>query len=264
MNKWKSIVLVLLLVLMVFSLGQPLFGQLRPFKQLQKLEQQLNTGQQQQTVQQQQVQLMPGLYIPHSAGPAPKLLELQSMMRQTENKPLARLDQQKVIQCFQQAAQAMNVPQATPDFLHAFFLSPSHPVAPNKGFLATIWGASWVAMSDKTFGIAHFDHPGQLGVSGEPKGYTVTFCLHAHKGLYLVNCPVDGKFDFFAYITFIDNNNHDFQYQAMSGQSDTQTGTISLAVYVPQNCTVDIIFSSPMNFSTHWEWNGCEVIPPQS
>jgi len=78
MNKCKSIVLVLLLVLMVFSLDQPLFGQLRPLQQLQKLEQQQQTG------QQQQLQLLPGFNIPQPAGPAPKLLELSSMMRQTK------------------------------------------------------------------------------------------------------------------------------------------------------------------------------------
>jgi len=228
MIKWKSIVLVLLLMLTVFIINHPIFGQLRPF----------------QKMEQQQVQLMPGLCIPHPAGPGPKPLELPSMRR---TQPMAKLSQQKAMEYFKQAGQAMHVESTTPDFSSAFTLSPSTPVAPGRGYILGMFGAKWVQTGGGGYsGEVNFNQPGD-------DNHFVQFGFHAKKGFYLLNCDVSGiGGDFNAHIQAA------LQNLNVSGTSDPQTGIFAFPVNVPQECNVYITFTSPMN---NWVWKGCEIIP---
>ena len=232
MNKCKSIVLVLLLVLTVFILDHPIFGQLRPFqkKPFRKMEQ-------------QQLQLMPGLCIPQPSNSAPKALPL---LPKSTTKPMVKVSHQQITQYFEQAAQAMNLPLSAPDFMNAFTISPKTPVVTGKGSIVMIDGVAWIWMSESDPGTLHYEQPGD-------DHHFVVFTFHAKKGFYLLNCDVDGYSG--NYNAYIDAGS---QNLTVSGNSDPQTGIFSFPVNIPQDCGVFITFDSPMN---NWGWNGCEIIP---
>ncbi len=234
MIKWKSIVLVLVLMLTVLIIDHPIFGQRgsSPKKDV------------------QQLQLTPGLCIPQPAAAAPKLLQRSSTMGPT--KPVAKLDHQKVMQYFAQAAHAMNVPSAMPDFSMAFTLSPSKPLVPGRGGISWITGANGVSFYETRSGSAYFDQPGD-------NSHYVQFYFHAKKGLYLVNCDVPGNLEFFAHIIVVPTQTViESQNLKVSGKSTYPTGIFSFPVYILQESDVGITFGSPMK---QWHWDGCEIIP---
>jgi hypothetical protein len=234
MIKWKSIVLVLVLMLMVCIIDHPIFGQQKAFPKKDV----------------QQLQLTPGLCIPQPAAAAPKLLQLSSTMGPT--KPMAKLDHQKVMQYFAQAAQAMNVPSATPDFTSAFTFSPSKPLVPGRGGISYIYGAYVVSFHDTSSGSAYFDKPGD-------GSHFVQFRFHAQKGLYLVNCDVPGNLEFFAQISAVPTQTGaGLKNLKVSGKPTYPPGIFSFPVYILQESDVIITFGSPMK---PWWWDGCEIIP---
>lgn len=264
MNKSKGIVLVLMLVLTVFILDQPLFGQLRPLQQLQNFEQQKKMQQQKKTEQQQQQPLLPGLYIPKPAPQAShqfEMLQSKHLSAAASIPPMAaKFTQQTKTQYFAKAAQAVNSPSALADLLNAFTFSVSSPMIPGKGGITDINNPIWVNCEGYQTGdpgYAVWNEKGDME-------HNVVIKFKAKKGFYLLNCDMKGWTNCFVLIQLRYTAEEPYpqgsggHQQNVAGQSDPQTGIFSFPICMLQDgeCTI-IFYPTDLN----WKFSSCEVIP---